>query len=155
MAGLVSRLRRAPIVRLLASSRELDAYGRNVPAAWLDAYRLCPAIGRERDRGGKGGGAKFTFKAASQDPSGHMPGHVSRRFLPVSLDRFAGGFDVALDIKLEAFARANNCLIETRAGFRLRVFRPAADRFAAAVRSNDLSAAAPTAEEPSQMDRPP
>jgi hypothetical protein len=122
-------------------------HGGNISALWLDAYSLRPAAGRQRDRGGKGGGAKFAFEPASRDMSGHLPRHVPRGFVPVSEDRFAGSFDVARDVELEALARAYDRLIERRAIFRVRLFRSAADRFAVPVPCHDLVAAAPTAEE--------
>src|SRR6476659_6749201 len=91
-----------------APSPEFNAHVGNVSASWLDTDSLRPAIGHERDRGGKCGGAEFAFEAAFRDASGQMAGHVSRCLLAVSPDRFAESFDVAVDVKLEAFARAYN-----------------------------------------------
>ena len=93
-----------------ATTLQLDVHVGDVSAAGLDAYSLGSAVGRERDPGAKGGGAQFAFEAACGDTSSHVTGYVSRSFLPVSLDPLAGSFDVAGDVKLEAFARAHNRL---------------------------------------------
>jgi hypothetical protein len=65
------------MARALAASGELDVYGGNISAAWLDAYSLRSAARRERDRGAKGGGAKFAFEPPSRDTSGHLPGNAT------------------------------------------------------------------------------
>lgn len=138
-----------------ATTLQLDVHVGDVSAAGLDAYSLGSAVGRERDPGAKGGGAQFAFEAACGDTPSHVTGYVSRSFLPVSLDPLAGSFDVAGDVKLEAFARAHNRLVQSQTLFRLRVLRSAADRLAVAIRSNDLAGAPPDADELFKRAKPP
>src|SRR5208337_4327305 len=82
-----------------------------------------------------------------RDATGHVAGQIATGFPPVALQRFSRGFGIAVDVELEAFAGADDRLVERRAVLGLHVFRAAADRLATAVRSDNLAAAAPLAGE--------